>query len=239
MTEAEWLACGDSRKMLEFLRDKLSERKLRLFSCACCRRIWPLLSDERSQTAVRVAELYADGSVGSEHLSAAAAGAKASVLVGGLSPHPASAAHRAAYDPKDYPPPYPDAPSINAFATAEDAAQAAACADELWKAGRNRKRAKVSFNRARREERAAQGQLFRDIFGNPFRPSVAVPSWLTSTVVALASQMYEGRDFSAMPILADALEDAGCDNEDVLHHCRGPGAHVRGCWVIDLVLGKG
>jgi hypothetical protein len=62
--------------------------------------------------------------------------------------------------------------------------------------------------------------------------------WPTSTVVTLARQMYESRDFSAMPILADALQDAGCENADVLAHCRGPGPHVRGCWVVDLLLGK-
>jgi len=70
-------------------------------------------------------------------------------------------------------------------------------------------------------------------------PSVAFPSaWRTSTVMLLAQQMYESRDFSAMPILADALQDAGCDNDDILNHCRAESLHVRGCWVVDLVLGK-
>jgi hypothetical protein len=73
---------------------------------------------------------------------------------------------------------------------------------------------------------------------NPFRPVAFDPEWRTSTAVALAGQMYEARDFSAMPILADALQDAGCDNADILDHCRSPGPHVRGCWVVDLVLGK-
>ncbi|WP_315854050.1 hypothetical protein [Gemmata palustris] len=80
--------------------------------------------------------------------------------------------------------------------------------------------------------------IIRDIFGNPFRPVAFSPSWRTSTAIAIASQMYESRDFSAMPILADALQDAGCDNANVLDHCRSPGPHVRGCWVVDLVLGK-
>jgi hypothetical protein len=80
--------------------------------------------------------------------------------------------------------------------------------------------------------------LLREIFGNPFRPVALDPTWLTSTVTALAKQMYESGDFSSMPVLADALQDAGCDNADVLDHCRGPGPHVRGCWVVDLVLGK-
>ncbi|MBP3956761.1 hypothetical protein J8F10_15925 [Gemmata sp. G18] len=76
------------------------------------------------------------------------------------------------------------------------------------------------------------------VFGNPFRSVTFSPSWRTPTGGALASQMYESRDFSAMPILADALQDAGCDSADVLDHCRGPGPHVRGCRVVDLVPGK-
>ena len=69
-------------------------------------------------------------------------------------------------------------------------------------------------------------------------PSPSPPAWRTDTALSLARQMYESRDFSAMPILADALQDAGCDSDDILNHCRGPGPHVRGCWVVDLVLGK-
>ena len=80
--------------------------------------------------------------------------------------------------------------------------------------------------------------IIRDIFGCRFRPVAFSPEWRTDTAVSLAQQMYESRDFSAMPILADALQDAGCDNPDILDHCRGPGPHVRGCWVCDLVLGK-
>jgi hypothetical protein len=80
--------------------------------------------------------------------------------------------------------------------------------------------------------------IVRDIFGNPFRPVVFSPQWRTDTAVALARQMYESRDFGAMPILADALQDAVCDSEDILSHCRCDGPHVRGCWALDLVLGK-
>jgi hypothetical protein len=81
-------------------------------------------------------------------------------------------------------------------------------------------------------------RALRDIFGNPFRPVAFAPAWRTDTAVTLARMMYESRDFSAMPILADALQDAGCDNDDVLNHCQGDGPHVRGCWVVDLILGK-
>jgi hypothetical protein len=103
-------------------------------------------------------------------------------------------------------------------------------------------------------ELAAQVALLRDIFGNPFRPVTFSPAWRTGTAVSLARTMYDARDFSAMPILADALQDAGCDSDAILAHCRDtsavlgeppagspkppPATHVRGCWVTDLVLGK-
>jgi hypothetical protein len=88
------------------------------------------------------------------------------------------------------------------------------------------------------QDRSDLAALFRDIFGNPFRPVAFDPSWRTEAVVALARGMYESRDFAPMPVLADALEDAGCADADILAHCRGDGPHVRGCWVVDLVLGK-
>jgi hypothetical protein len=88
-------------------------------------------------------------------------------------------------------------------------------------------------------ESTAHCEIIRDIFGNPFRPVVFAPEWRSQTAVCLAKQMYESRDFSAMPILADALQDAGCENDEILKHCRDPKQdHVRGCWVVDLVLGK-
>ena len=81
--------------------------------------------------------------------------------------------------------------------------------------------------------------ILRDIFGNPYRSVSFSAAWRTDTVLALANQMYESREFSGMPILADALQDAGCENEDVLNHCRDANqTHVRGCWVVDRVLGK-
>ena len=80
--------------------------------------------------------------------------------------------------------------------------------------------------------------LIHDVMGNPFRPITLDPVWRTSTVLTLADGIYADRAFDRLPILADALQDAGCENADVLEHCRGPGPHVRGCWVVDLVLGK-
>ena len=83
--------------------------------------------------------------------------------------------------------------------------------------------------------------LLQDLFGNPFRPPTVEPSWLhwnDGTAVKLAQAIYEERAFGRLPVLADALEDAGCDNADILNHLRGPGPHVRGCWAVDLLLGK-
>ena len=80
--------------------------------------------------------------------------------------------------------------------------------------------------------------ILRCIMGNPFRPVAISPEWLTSTVVALAAGIYEEQAFDRAPILADALEDAGCTDEEVLNHLRGPDVHARGCWVVDLVLAK-
>lgn len=95
-----------------------------------------------------------------------------------------------------------------------------------------------AFANGRAEEQVEQIKLLRDIFGNPFRPVAFDPAWQTADATGIAGRMYESRDFSAMPILADALEEAGCTNADVLLHCREPGVHVRGCWVVDGVLGK-
>ena len=85
---------------------------------------------------------------------------------------------------------------------------------------------------------AEHSTILRDIFGNPFRPVAFDPAWRTSTAVGLAEAIYDERAFDRLPILADALQDAGCEDADILGHCRGDGPHVRGCWVVDLVLGK-
>jgi hypothetical protein len=88
------------------------------------------------------------------------------------------------------------------------------------------------------QEHRLQIANLRCIFGNPFCPFTFLPAWRTDTALSLAQQMYNTHDFSVMPILADALQDAGCNSDDILNHCRGPGPHVRGCWVVDMVLGK-
>ncbi len=92
----------------------------------------------------------------------------------------------------------------------------------------------VAFEQARQKH----CELMHDIYGNPFRPVALDSHWQSETVVALATGIYAERAFDRMPILADALEEAGCDHAVILTHCRGNGPHVRGCWVVDLILGK-
>jgi|GEM_PF-544986 len=94
--------------------------------------------------------------------------------------------------------------------------------------------AKLATNPTR--EAAAQMEVLRDIFGDPFRPVIPDPKWFTSTVVTLARGIYEEQAFDRMPILADAIQDAGCENARVLDHCRQVQKHVRGCWVVDMIL---
>jgi hypothetical protein len=227
MTETDWLAATDPGPLLEFLGSAATARKLRLFACACCRRIWDRLVDERSRLAVSVSERYADGMATDEELIEAADNVDQEV------PSDEWAACYAINPSWDsgYGPGGQTATHSYAYWAAIH------CANEASGniAGGVPPRPVVGIV----AEQAQQACLLRDIFGNPFRPVTADPTWVTSTVLALAAQMYDSRAFDRLPILADAIQDAGCDNEDILNHCRQPGTHVRGCWVIDLVLKKG
>jgi hypothetical protein len=246
MTEAEWLACTDPQPMLEFLRGKVGDRKVRLFAVACCRRIWKLLTDEPGRKAVEEAERYADAPERRDELAAAreAAGSRASVraaveAVSEMSGMAAAAARSRA-----------GALSF-AVGAAESAAElmpghhlegasryasgATGLAAEAEVKRQHKKAAKAA---AEKNEAAAQTDLLRDIVNNPFRPQTFAPAWRTPTVAALTEAIYDERAFDRLPILADALEDAGCTDADILGHCRSTGEHVRGCWVVDLILGK-
>jgi hypothetical protein len=199
------------------------ERKLRLFAVACCRRIWPLLDDERSRWAVEVAEKHADGGASSGKLDLALRQAFHAVTG---NPRPAYYAAQAANLAASDPPPF------MATLTVRLAAEAIAS---------SARRGSDDWNARFRREQLAQADLLRDIIGNPDRPVTLDPYWLTwrdGLVVSMAQRMYDSRDFSDMPVLADALEDAGCSDPDILGHCRSGSEHVRGCWVLDLVLDK-
>jgi hypothetical protein len=213
LTEAEWLAATDPTPMLEFLKGKASDRKLRLFAVAGCYRVWHLMVDARTRRAVEMAEVFADGGMTAERLLTF---------------------HNEAYH------------LYKQYSGDEWHASHAATSSAWYFLEDDLRHGSAFFasNNSLLQLLEIPGQssvclqLLRDIFGNPFRPVTFAPQWRTDTVSTLARQMYESRDFTAMPILADALQDAGCDNADILNHCRGPGPHVRGCWVVDLVLGK-
>jgi hypothetical protein len=214
--------------MLEAVRG-VSGRKHRLFACACCHRIWHLLADRRSRDAVQVAERAADGAASREELSAAYhAACDAARDVGG--------------------PPW-DRRNLAGHHAARAAAEALSHGTQaVWYVSTEATKAvraatEVGIRDVVGPERAQQAGLLRDIFGPlPFRKVTLSPSllrWHDCTVVKLAQAIYESRSFGDLPILADALEDAGCDNEAVLTHCREQGGvHVPGCWLLDLLLQK-
>jgi hypothetical protein len=245
MTETEWLNATDPQVMLTFLRGKVSERKLRLLVVACCRRTWHWLTDERSRKAVDVAERFADGLTSQKELYTAIRGA--------------------CDVPQD--PSYAVAPPYSAITAIEHAriasstaalvfhplneaiatiassvghaAIAASCPG--WKEDQGNWLNEANLRMA--VERRAQTRLICDIFGLlAFRTVHIDPSllrWNDRLVVRLAQTIYDERRWSDMPILADALFDAGCDNEEILRHCHEQeGVHSKGCWVTDLLLGK-
>jgi hypothetical protein len=246
MIEAEWLACTDPERMLDSLRGRASDRKLRLFAVACCRRVWTSLEHEVFRDAVEKAESFADGLVDRTellqawqraaatfpHLHGRDDGPGAALSASGFPSKPKSLLERIAdalddawwedeFDKGD--------PLAPALVTARHAARAAA--DE---AGQSR----LLDTAARVAEHRQQAALVRCLFGNPFHPPRNCDAWPTGEVRALADAIYAGRAFERMPLLADALEAAGCTDADMIEHCRSDGEHARGCWVVDLLLGK-
>jgi len=223
MTEAEWRACTDLKLMLKSLRNEASERKLRLFACACCRHFWELLIDERSRAAVDVAERFSDGLIASEEVRAALVSAmEATVAVrGSRSARTEPAARlRCQHSPEML----WRAAATAAFAASGDAAHV---------------NAHVHGNEGLLVPYREQARLLRDIFGPlPFRPVSLRSQHLTPEIVALALSIYNDRAFDRLPRLADALEALGCEAGAILEHCRQPGTHVRGCWVVDFLLRK-
>lgn len=224
MTEAEWERCTDRRKLLDFVGDKVSQRKLRLFAVACCRQQWELFPDKPHRKLIETAEQFTDGAVTAEKLQLVDRPTGYSSGGGRSSKEAMYLANAAGLLT------YGDAPftAERSLRVAVDVSNAAAVrmGDHV-----------IEFEESEREI-FPQITLLHDIVGNPFYPEAVEPAWLTDTVVQFARVMYESHDFSAMPILADALQDAGCDNHIILNHCQGRWPHVRGCWVVDLILGK-
>jgi hypothetical protein len=230
MTASEWLTSSDPESMLKMILADASERQLRLFACACARYHWSDFDHARSREAIEVTERFADGlATEREHQSASnAARAVAKAITWTIS--------EGWYNPRGR------LSSLRALA--RDASQ---------------RRIKNSITQAVRvtlqlayfdgKHGASMARLkellccyLRDIFSSQVAhihpPDAIVLARNDHAVRHVAQSIYEDRDFARMPILGDALEDAGCDEEAILAHCRGAGPHVRGCWVLDLILGK-
>jgi hypothetical protein len=266
VTEAEWLVCTDPEKMLGFLQDRASERKFRLFAVAQCRRLchWfgaapnaesapelgrlldvgeraadGLANRAESEEATRLADLISGGGW-SDFIGGAIGWVDARDM--GTFQHPEEWAVRTLATNC--------VPSWRYVGTREwpDAARhAIAILVEL--ASVKAEDADLPTAPAEQAARVDQAAWVRELFGNPFRPSPPLPpavlAWSDGTVRRIAEGIYEERrmpngelDTARLAILADALLDAGCDDEELIRHCRSAGPHVRGCWAVDLILGR-
>ena len=225
MNEQEWLEAARPLRLLQYLHKSAaaSDRKFRLFGVACCRRVEEQIPDITLAEVIDACERLA------EDLNADDYNLARLNLLGRLSNRSEEVARSVMEHDQEH---YEFAHAVGQLtsfpiypADCADSCMQALCGHDDYDTGSG----EVLF----------QVDILRDVFRNPFRPVAFSPSWRTDTAVALARQMYESRDFGAMPILADALQDAGCDNPDILDHCRDARqTHVRGCWVVDLVLGK-
>lgn len=233
MTQTEWLACADPQAMLDFLVGRgCSGRKLRLFACACCRRVIGRV-EAQCLPAVEAAEAHADGELSDEQLrvrhgeaSGGAGDSMANLSAAAcLAPDPAQAAR----DASGY------ARSVLVEEASREAFSVAGVDDVL-------ETLDGFADLARLREAEAQCSLLREIVGGPFGPPQDAARFAKEydTIVALARAAYEERlppegtlDPARLAVMADALEEAGADAE-LLGHLRGPGPHVRGCWVLGL-----
>jgi hypothetical protein len=210
MTEVEWLACSNAEVMVDFLRmeGKISARQFRLFAIACCRRVWHWFDNDESSRRA---------------LEVAERYADGQVTEQEL--------WKANQAPGQ-------SGSVTYQATNPNAGQGAFGAAASIAEGITNCFPIEEVQAAYQRESLEQSRLGRCIFANPFRPVILDPAWLTPKVKTLAQAIYNNRAFERMPELADALAEAGCSSQHILSHCRGPGPHVRGCWVVDLVWGK-
>jgi hypothetical protein len=234
MNEADWLAGTDAGPLLTHLGKEARARKLRLFVCACGRRLWHLLSSEWSRQAIIVGERLADGEVEEPRAIKAAERARSAILsaIQARGRRGTAGASSAAWVAAS-------APSIDLNGTrACEVVLAAQRAFEEAAGPRLNRLPPIGRRALRRAGRQNWAGLVREVFGNPFRVAVLDPSWRTPTVLSLAERAYEKRDGLAVRILGDALDDAGCDDEALLAHCRADCDHVRGCWAVDRVLAK-
>jgi hypothetical protein len=238
MNEMEWLSHHDPAPLLHFLRGRPNlDRKLRLFAVACCMEFagefpgayYGAYYNEALESAERFADSIDDDD-DNRFKSFWSLVADAESAPSQRERSIAEAVNLSTYFAK--PIPFRDRGEMDIFGMAEQVSRL------LVDASQSPDRIRNSYA-LRAAERLHQANLIRDLFGNPFRPAALDPRWLISTVSDLSRAIYQERAFERMPILADALMDAGCDSDEMLAHCRGAGPHARGCWLIDLLLAKG
>jgi hypothetical protein len=229
VTEAEFNTCTDPEAMLAFLEGsgRAAERKLRLFAVACCRAAWRLFASKAVRAAVEASERYADGRETAAGLADARLAAQRQAERG--------------FRKKVRAMPWA-LPVQGKFA--RQAAVHVAAADvgdalDVVGFGLVAAKTRAGYERARQRERAHRADLLRCLFGPlSFRAVRVSRAWRTPVVMALAKAVYDDRAWGEMPVLGDALAEAGCDDAEVLGHCRRE-VHARGCWVVDLLLNKG
>jgi hypothetical protein len=248
LTEAEWLASADPDALLGHVTGWASARKLRLFCCGYWQRLALLWRDDIGGPEVEVAYRHADGLANERQLWAAHAAAQG-ILTALSDSHPnppqgdrharylaqAARAATAALSMQAARDTIALAPWAREEISGEPAPQGAF--RRMWTAATD----VLSGFRHRSPEHAAQAVLLRDLFGNPFRQSFLNPSLRARSqgvIQQLAEAMYADRAFDRLPLLADAIEEVGGTDAAILDHCRHPGPHYRGCWVIDLILGR-
>jgi hypothetical protein len=225
MSESDWLSCTDIYQMLEYLLGKTSDRKLRLFADACCHRPYYRVDDGRHRRAIQLAEQMADEDI--DEAEWREAHDPAYELWRATSEACLTAQRQA---PRG-------TPEVEALVDADTATAAGwAVLEDAWEAAYQV--TIVEWDQEHAGEEEQQMALLRDIVGNPFHPVVVDRSWLTQDVLTLAGTIYDNRAFDRMPILGDALEKTGCNNTEILAHCRSHAEHVRGCWAVDAILGK-
>lgn len=226
MTEQEWMECNNPQKMLAYLRWKASDRKLTLFKTAIGRHIWHLLEDETCRHAIVSAERFAEGLITREELREAIP-PRTSNYAGTIAFLSREAAVYVACLGRE------NNPEVDACRYAQVASQAVAgtlVGEVCWA---------TRCSPAMAVEYARHASLVRDIFGPlPFRRATIDPAWLSPSVTQLAQTIYEERAFHHLPIFADLLQESGCTDADILNHCRQSSEHVRGCWCLDLIIGK-
>lgn len=231
MTEEQWLACSDPLAMLQYRRGHGSDRKFRLFACACCRRIWDLFPDPANRHLVAVVEDYPDGNYRRDFFGEAPAQ--------GVAPAPALQAAAVASSARERE--FSDNRAYWAAKYLGRGFYKMSAADSAFVVALHASASLAAAPEQQSRERCHQADLIRCIFGSRLRPAILDSGWLArneNAVRRIAEGIYDERAFDRLPVLADALEDAGCNDAVLLAHLRGPGPHVRGCWAVDLILDK-